>query len=87
MLAFCSPCWNACENLTWRLVAKKLHIVACELHHIYNIIYNIGCPLQLLQLLQLVQYHLRLYKYHELQMSVATRKPNYKPNYKPYIFS
>jgi hypothetical protein len=29
------------ENLTWKLVAKKLHIVACELHHIYNIVYNI----------------------------------------------
>jgi hypothetical protein len=40
-----------CENLTWKLVAKKLHIIACELHHIYNIIYNIGCLVQLLQLL------------------------------------
>jgi hypothetical protein len=46
---FFSPQWNVHENLTWRLVAKKLHIVAYELHHIYNIIYNIGCPLQLLQ--------------------------------------
>jgi len=26
----------------WKLVAKKLHIVACELHHIYDIVYNIG---------------------------------------------
>jgi len=34
----------------WRLVAKKLHIVACELHYVYDIVYNIGCPLQLLQL-------------------------------------
>jgi hypothetical protein len=24
--------------------------VACELHRIYDIVYNIGCPLQLLQL-------------------------------------
>jgi hypothetical protein len=31
MLAFHLPCWNVCGNLTWRLVAKKLHIVACEL--------------------------------------------------------
>jgi hypothetical protein len=45
MLAFCLPRWNVRENMTWRLVAKKLHIVACELHHIYNIVYNIRCPL------------------------------------------
>jgi hypothetical protein len=63
MLAFCLPRWNVRENMTWRLVAKKLHIVACELHHIYNIVYNIRCPLQLLQLVRL---HLRPYKYHGL---------------------
>jgi hypothetical protein len=40
---FHSPCWNACGNFTWRLVARKLHIVACELHHIYAIIYDIRC--------------------------------------------
>jgi hypothetical protein len=33
------------ENLMWKILAKKLHIVACELHHIHNIVYNIGCPL------------------------------------------
>jgi hypothetical protein len=49
MLAFRLPHWNVCEKLRWRLVAKKLHIVACELHCIYDIVYNIGCPLQLLQ--------------------------------------
>jgi hypothetical protein len=49
------PHWNVCENLMWRSVTKKLHIVACELHHIYNIIYNIGCLVQMLQLLQLVR--------------------------------
>jgi hypothetical protein len=43
--------WNVCGNLTWRLVAKKLHIIAYELHHIYDIIYDIRCSLQL----QLVQ--------------------------------
>jgi hypothetical protein len=42
---FFSPRWNVHENLMWRLVAKKLHIVAYELHHIYNIVYNIGCLL------------------------------------------
>jgi hypothetical protein len=36
-----------CENLTWRLVVKKLHTVACELHYIYDIVYNIECSLQL----------------------------------------
>jgi hypothetical protein len=46
-LVFHSPHWNVCENLTWRLVVKKLHIVACELHCMYDIIYNIGCLLQL----------------------------------------
>jgi hypothetical protein len=45
-----SPHWNVCGNLTWKLVAKKLHIIACELHRIYNIIYDMGCLLQLLQL-------------------------------------
>jgi hypothetical protein len=45
MLAFCSPSWNVCGSLMWRLIAKKLHIVACGLHHIYNILYNIRCPL------------------------------------------
>jgi hypothetical protein len=47
MLAFRSSRWIVCENLTWRLVVKKLHIVACELHYIYNIVYNIWCSLQL----------------------------------------
>jgi hypothetical protein len=42
MLAFCSPHLNVCGNLTWRLIAKKLHIVTCELHHIYDIVYDIG---------------------------------------------
>ncbi len=46
------PHWNVCGNLTWRLVAKKLHIVACELDHIYNIEYDIRCPLHLLQLVR-----------------------------------
>jgi hypothetical protein len=50
MLVFCSPNWNVREDLTWRLVPKKLHIIACELHHIHDIVYNIGCLLQLLQL-------------------------------------
>jgi hypothetical protein len=49
-LEFCLPCWNVRENLTWRLVAKKLHIVTCELQCIYDSVYNIGCSLQLLQL-------------------------------------
>jgi hypothetical protein len=40
MLAFCLPHWNVSENLTWGLVPKKLHIVACELHCIYNIVYT-----------------------------------------------
>jgi hypothetical protein len=48
MLTFRSPHWNVSENLTWKLVVKKLHIVACELHYIYDIVYNIGCPMQLL---------------------------------------
>jgi len=47
MLGFHSSHWNVCENLTWRLVVKKLHIVACELHYIYDIVYSIGCSLQL----------------------------------------
>jgi hypothetical protein len=34
------------------LVAKKLYIITCELHRIYSIVYNIGCPLQLLQFVQ-----------------------------------
>jgi hypothetical protein len=50
MLALRSPPWNVCGNLMWKLIAKKLHIVAHELHHIYDIVYDIGCPLQLLQL-------------------------------------
>jgi hypothetical protein len=51
-------CWHfvhhvkMCGNLMWRLVVKKLQIVTCELHRIYNIVYNIRCSLQLLQLLQ-----------------------------------
>jgi hypothetical protein len=49
-LAFCLPRWNVCGNLAWRLIATKLHIVACELHHIYDIVYDIRCLLQLLQL-------------------------------------
>jgi len=49
MLAFHLPRWNVCGNLTWKLVRKKLHIVAYELHRIYNIVYNIKCLLQLLQ--------------------------------------
>jgi len=36
------PCWNVCGNWMWRLVTKKLHIIACELHHIYDIVYNIS---------------------------------------------
>jgi hypothetical protein len=51
-LAFHLPHWNVCGNLMWRLVTKKLHIVVFKLHHIYNIIYNIGCLLQLLQLVR-----------------------------------
>jgi hypothetical protein len=47
-LEFCLPRWNVHENLTCKLVAKKLHIIACELHYMYNIVYNIRCPLQLL---------------------------------------
>jgi hypothetical protein len=77
------PHWNMCGNLMWRLVTKKLHIVACELHHMYDIVYDIGCPLQLLEL---VQQHSRLYKYQELQVSVATRNPDYKPNCKTFYF-
>jgi hypothetical protein len=38
------PCWNVYKNMIWRLVAKKLHIVACELHHINDILYDIRCP-------------------------------------------
>jgi hypothetical protein len=45
-ISFAMLVWH--EILTWRLVANKLHIFACELHCIYNIIYNIGCSLQLL---------------------------------------
>jgi hypothetical protein len=46
MLAFCL----FAGNLMWTVNAKKLHIVTCELHHIYNIEYEIGvssatCPL------------------------------------------
>jgi hypothetical protein len=37
MLALRSPHWNVCGNMTWRLVIKRLHIVACELHCIDNI--------------------------------------------------
>ncbi len=40
--------WNVCGNLTWRLIAKNLHIVTCELYHIYDITYDIRCLLQLL---------------------------------------
>jgi hypothetical protein len=79
-LAFCSPCWNVCGNLTWKLVAKKLHIVACELHCIYNIIYDIRYPLQL------VQYHSKRYKYHELQVSITIGKPHCKPSCKTLYF-
>jgi hypothetical protein len=43
MLAFCWPRWNMRENLMWRLIAKKLHIIACELQCIYDIVYSIGC--------------------------------------------
>jgi hypothetical protein len=75
-----------CANLMWRLVARKLHIIACELHHIYNILYDIGCPLQLVQLMQLVWWHSRLYKYHKLQMSIAIGKPSCKPNCKTLYF-
>jgi hypothetical protein len=67
----------------WRLITKKLHIVASELHHIYNIVYDIGC---LLQPLQLVQQHSRLYKYHELQVFIATRNPSCKPSCKTLYF-
>jgi len=52
MLPFHLSHWNVCGNLMWRLVAEKLYIVACELHHIYNIVYNIGCLLQVLQLVR-----------------------------------
>jgi len=31
-----------CGNLMWRLIAKKLHIIACELHRIYDIVYDKG---------------------------------------------
>jgi hypothetical protein len=61
------PCWHFIHHVgilfvtlecAWKsnveISCKKLHIVACELHHIYDIVYNIRCPLQLLQLLQLV---------------------------------
>jgi hypothetical protein len=77
------PCWNMCGNLTWKLVVKKLHIVACELHHIYDIVYNIGCPLQLVQL---AQWHSRLYKYHELQVFIVIGKPSCKPTCKTLYF-
>jgi hypothetical protein len=33
------PHWNVHENMMWRLVAKKLHIVACELLT-YTILYT-----------------------------------------------
>jgi hypothetical protein len=39
------PCWNVHGNLMWRLVAKRLHIITCQLHHIYDIVYNFGCSL------------------------------------------
>ncbi len=39
------PHWNVCGNIMWRLVVKKLHIVTCELHRIYNIVYDIRCSL------------------------------------------
>jgi len=51
-LAFCLPRWNVHENLTWRLVAKKLHVVACEFQCIYDVVYNIRYSLQLLQLVR-----------------------------------
>jgi hypothetical protein len=63
----------------WRLVTKKLHIVASELHHIYDIVYDIGC---FLQLLELVRQHSRLYKYHELQVFIAIGNPSCKPSCK-----
>jgi len=31
-----------CGNLMRRLIAKKLHIIACELHRIYDIVYDKG---------------------------------------------
>jgi hypothetical protein len=49
-IAISSAMLECHENMMWRLVAKELHIVACELHHIYDILYNIKCLLQLLQL-------------------------------------
>ncbi len=68
----------------WKLAVKKLHIVTCELHHIYDIIYNIRCPLQLLQL---VRQHSSPYTYHELQVPLQLENLVASLVVKPYIFS
>jgi hypothetical protein len=57
--------------------------LACELHRIYDIVCNVRCPLELLQL---VHHHSRSYKYYELQMSNTIRKPSCKPNCKTLYF-
>jgi len=60
--------WGLCEKVTWTINANKWHLVACELHCIYDIIYNIKVFGAIFAILVICPITFKLYKYLELQV-------------------
>jgi hypothetical protein len=68
--------WGLCEKVTWTINANKWHLVACELHCIYDIIYNIKVSGATFAIPVICPITFKLYKYLEvfdkLKIIVAT---------------
>jgi hypothetical protein len=60
--------WGLCEKVTWTINANKWHLVACELHCIYDIIYNIKVSGATFAIPVICPIAFKLYKYLELQV-------------------
>jgi len=68
--------WGLCKKVTWTIDVNKWHLVACELHCIYDIIYNIKVSSATFATLVTCPIAFKLYKYLELQVFDTTQNCN-----------
>jgi hypothetical protein len=74
------------EKVTWTIDVNKWHLVACELHCIYDIIYNIKVSGATFVTPITCLIALKLYKYLELQVFDTTQNCSCNLNCKTYSF-
>jgi hypothetical protein len=74
------------KKLTWTINANKWHLVACELHNTYDIIYNIAVFGATLTTFITSLIALKLHKQLKLQVSNTTQNYSYNPSYRNCSF-